>query len=100
MFGNWLPVHFFNFALLVFVCLDVYFYLCLFPLFIECSRRGRTGAAVIVDPLIPTTATYISSVTATASPTARSWRMSDCKIFYDFSLAFLSVGEYQDTANR
>lgn len=70
------------------------------PLCAECSRRGRTGAAVIVDPLIPTTATYISSVTATASPTARSWRMSDCKIFYDFSLAFLSVGEYQDTANR
>jgi len=46
------------------------------PLCAECSRRGRTGAAVIVDPLIPTTATYISSVAATASPTTRSWRVS------------------------
>jgi hypothetical protein len=70
------------------------------PLCAECSRRGRTGAAVIVDPLIPTTATYISSVAATASPQPDHGGCLTAKFFYDFSLAFLSVGEYQDTANR
>jgi len=70
------------------------------PLCAECSRRGRTGAAVIVDPLIPTTAKYISSVAATASPQPDHGGCLTAKFFYDFSLAFLSVGEYQDTANR